>query len=505
MRLVALLSLVLVAVSVSAAEKPNILYILCDDLGYGDVHCLNAQGKIATPNIDRLRGEGIAFTDAHSSSALCTPTRYGIMTGRYNWRTRLQSGVLGGYAPPLIEPGRLTVAGMLHDQGYHTGCIGKWHLGMNMATKSGKGRANGKNVDWSKPIKDGPTTRGFDSFFGIAASLDMEPFVFFENDRFTEPATSVKTFVRTGPAGKDFEAVNVLPTLAAKAEAFIAESAKDDGDKPFFLYLPLSAPHAPLATTEQFKGKSGINDYCDFVMETDFYVGQVLKALDEAKVADRTLVIFASDNGCAPTANFPEMLKHGHNPSYVFRGAKADIWDGGHHIPFIVRWPGHVKAGATSEQLVCLNDFMATAAEIVGVKLPDNAGEDSVSLLPALLGQDNGRPLHEAVVHHSGQGMFAIRQGQWKLELCPGSGGWASPTDAAARKEGLPTVQLYDMTADVGEKNNVASANPDTVARLTELLERYVRDGRSTPGEPQHNDVPVDVHKQKPPKKQPGD
>jgi arylsulfatase A-like enzyme len=240
-------------------------------------------------------------------------------------------------------------------------------------------------------------------------------------------------------------------------------------------------------------------------METDFYVGQVLKALDEAKVADRTLVIFASDNGCAPTANFPEMLKHGHNPSYVFRGAKADIWDGGHHIPFIVRWPGHVKAGATSEQLVCLNDFMATAAEIVGVKLPDNAGEDSVSLLPALLGQDNGRPLHEAVVHHSGQGMFAIRQGQWKLELCPGSGGWASPTDAAARKEGLPTVQLYDMTADVGEKNNVASANPDTVARLTELLERYVRDGRSTPGEPQHNDVPVDVHKQKPPKKQPGD
>lgn len=505
MRYLTALLLFALALSASAAEKPNILYILCDDLGYGDVHCLIAGGKIATPNVDQLRAQGIAFTDCHSSSAVCSPTRYGILTGRYNWRTRLQSGVLGGYSPPLIAPDRLTVAQLLHEQGYRTGCIGKWHLGMDMKLKS-KDDAKpddavafkgNKNVDWAAPIAHGPTSVGFDYYFGISASLDMDPYVFIENDRFTKTPTVEKKWIRSGPAAEDFEAVDVLPTLAAKAQSFIGEGAKSG--KPFFLYLPLNAPHTPIVPTKEFAGKSGINAYADFVMEVDHYVGQVLKSLDDAGVADHTLVIFTSDNGCSPSANFPELLAHGHNPSYVFRGTKADIWDGGHHIPFIARWPGHIKPNATTDQLTCLTDFMATAADITGVKLPPTAAEDSVSLLPALLGQDKA-PLREAVVHHSIDGAFAIRQGQWKLELCPGSGGWSAPKDPAAAKQGLPSVQLYDMTADVGETKNVYSANPDLVAKLTKLLETYVADGRSTPGEKQKNDVQVKIRKQpKPP------
>ena len=229
-------------------------------------------------------------------------------------------------------------------------------------------------------------------------------------------------------------------------------------------------------------------------MQVDSTVGQIVDALDKSGFRDNTLVIVTSDNGCSPQANFPELAAKGHHPSYHFRGYKADIYDGGHHIPFFARWPGHIKAGTTSDQIVCLNDLMATCADIIGAKLPDNAGEDSVSLLPAFLGKAD-KPLHEAVVHHSINGSFAIRQGKWKLELCPGSGGWSAPRPGKDDASKLPLVQLYDVTADVGEKTNVQDKHPEVVARMTKLLEKYVADGRSTPGEPQKNTGDVDIWK----------
>lgn len=477
--------------------KPNIVYILADDLGYGDIKRLNPEGKIATPNLDRLAATGMAFTDAHSSSAVCTPTRYGILTGRYNWRSRLKNGVLGGFSPRLIEEGRLTVPTFLKNLGYTTAAIGKWHLGMDWPLKDGgsvQGNPDRANVDYAKPIANGPLAVGFDSYFGIAASLDMPPYVFIENDRVTKVPTTEKQWIRMGPAAADFEAVDVLPTLIRRAvETLGKNAASAKNGKPFFLYLALTAPHTPILPTPEWQGKSGISAYADFVMEVDAAVGQVLAALDRDGLTDSTLLFFASDNGCSTAAGYPELLAKGHNPSYHFRGQKADIYDGGHRIPFLVRWPGRVKAGATSDQLVCLTDLMATLAGVLGEKLPDTAAEDSVSLLPALLGEAKA-PLREAVVHHSINGSFSIRQGKWKLELCPGSGGWSSPKpneDTTA----LPLIQLYDLENDISEQINVQDKHPEVVERLTKLLEKYAAEGRSTPGAPQPNTGEVDIWK----------
>ncbi len=468
------------AAGLHAADKPNIVYILCDDLGYGDIHTLNPErGKIATPHVDKLAAAGMAFTEAHSSSAVCTPTRYGILTGRYNWRTHLQRGVLSGYSKPLIAADRLTVPAFLKQQGYTTACFGKWHLGLTLpADKQAIG-----------PILDGPTTRGFDTYFGISASLDMPPFAFIENDRFTEAPTAAKKWVRQGAAAPGFEAVDVLPALTRKAVEFIG-LRKQDG-KPFFLYLPLASPHTPIVPTAAWQGKSGLSAYGDFVMQTDASVGAVLEALDTTGLAANTLVVFTSDNGCSPAAGTEELERKGHFASERRRGYKADIFDGGHRVPFIVRWPGKVKPGVRSDQPICLTDLLATCADIVGAKLPDNAGEDSVSILPALLGKDTG-PLREAVVHHSIGGFFAIRQGPWKLALCRHSGGWSDPKPGSPAAKELPAVQLYDMRTEVGERANVWQEHPDVVARLTALLEKYIADGRSTPGTPQRNDVTVE-------------
>ncbi|MCX6908673.1 MAG: arylsulfatase [Verrucomicrobia bacterium] len=508
----------------AAASKPNIVYILCDDLGYGDVHCLNPQGKIATPHADKLASQGMIFTDAHSSSSVCSPTRYGIMTGRYNWRSRLQSFVLGGLSPRLIEPGRLTVPALLKKSGYYTACVGKWHLGMDWVKKEGKDVSELNiekveqvwNVDYTKPITNGPNSVGFDYYYGISASLDMVPYTFIENDRVTVVPTVDKDWplmlgreqgrCRKGPATPEFEVENVLPTLTRKAVEIIAARAADaKAGKPFFLYLPLNAPHTPIAPTKEWQGKSGLNPYADFVMQTDATLGAVMDALEKSGVAENTLLIFTSDNGCSPQADFPALLAKGHNPSYQFRGHKADIWDGGHHIPFVVRWPGKVQPGSSSEQLVCLTDLMATCAAILQVKLPDNAGEDSVSMMMALQGTPTdlytamigtrSTGWRETAVHHSISGKFSIREGRWKLELCPGSGGWSTPRDPQAVQQGLPKVQLYDMAGDVGEKVNVQEKHPDVVSRLTKLLEKYVADGRSTPGAPQKNEVAVDIWK----------
>jgi arylsulfatase A len=507
------LALANVTSPIFAAEKPNIIYVLCDDLGTGDLKCLNPSGKIATPNFDRLAADGMIFTDAHSGSAVCSPTRYGVLTGRYSWRTKLQQGVLGGLSPPMIEEGRLTVPQMLKQQGYHTVAIGKWHLGLNWVKQPGKEVSELSvetpeqvwSVDFKKPYSGGPTAVGFDEYFGISASLDMVPYTFLRNDRVTIVPTIEKQFpmmlgreggaTRLGPAAADFEAEHVLPALTTEAVNSIRQRAADaQAGKPFFLYLPLASPHTPIATTAAWRGKSGLNPYADFVMQTDDALGQILRALDQQGLSQNTLVIVTSDNGCSPQAKFEELLPLGHNPNHVYRGNKADIYEGGHRVPFLVRWPGHVRPGSKSEQTICLTDLLATAADILDVELPATAGEDSVSILPALLGAVD-RPLREATVHHSIAGAFAIRQGNWKLCLCPGSAGWSAPRPDRDDTGGLPPIQLFDLSTDIGEQHNIQNQQPEIVKRLTSLLEQYAANGRSTPGAPQQNAVAVDVHR----------
>ena len=465
------------AESEAVDQKPNIVFILADDLGWGDVQCNNPEGKIPTPNIDRLAREGMRFTDAHSGSAVCTPTRYGIMTGRYSWRTQLQSGVLLGFNPPLIAPERLTVPALLRQHGYHTAGVGKWHLGMVIPSQP---------VELE--VKEGPTTRGFDYFFGISASLDMPPFAFIENDRFTQLPTATKKWVREGPAAPDFEAIDVLPALAEKASEYLGARASEK--RPFFLYLPLTSPHTPLVPTQEWQGKSELGEYGDFVMQTDGVVGRVLEALERHGLVENTLVICTSDNGCAPYIGVAELEKQGHFASGRYRGYKADIFEGGHRVPFVARWPARVQSGTTTDQITCLTDLMATCAEILGVKLPDDAGEDSVSILPVLLGKAK-EPVREAIVHHSINGSFAIRQGKWKLELCPDSGGWSEPKPKTDQARGLPPVQLYDLSADVGERQNLQAEHPEVVGAVEEAAGEICGRGRSTPGRPQANDVTV--------------
>ena len=479
----------------SKSELPNIIYILADDLGYGDVSSLNEKSKLHTGNIDRIARQGMKFTDAHSGSAVCTPTRYGILTGRYSWRSRLKSGVLWGYSRNLIPPERMTVASLLKKHGYRTGCVGKWHLGMNWHFTDGhvakdSPKEAGTNVDYSKPVKNGPNALGFDYSFCIPASLDMQPYVYVENgrvtalpDRVTESKKS-KSWWRRGPTGADFKHEQVLPRLTEKALAFIEKNAASR----FFLYFPLSAPHTPILPTAEFQGKSNTNAYGDFVLQVDWTVGQILQALQQHNIEKETLIIFTSDNGCSPQANFKELKAVGHNPSYHFRGHKADIFEGGHRIPFIVRWPGKVTAGSECDETICLTDLMATCAALVGERLPDNAGEDSVDMLPALLGEEYKKPLREATVHHSVNGSFSIRKGKWKLEMCPGSGGWSYPRPGKDDMSGLPPYQLYDLEKDIGEKNNVYGHHPKVEKELTALLAKYVKNGRSTPGAVQKND-----------------
>ena len=466
--------------------KPNIIFILADDMGYGDVSALYPEGKIKTPKIDRLAEEGMYFSDMHSSSSVCTPTRYSIMTGRYNWRSSLKSGVLQGYSRSLIEPGRMTVASMLKEAGYQTAVIGKWHLGLDWAVQDGVAESRKrdfqeKDIDFSKPFANGPLSHGFDSFFGISASLDMPPFVYLENDRATEMPTTRKKWVREGAAAESFEAIDVLPTITEKAVAYIeahAEASKEGN--PFFLYFPLNAPHTPILPTKQWQGASGISAYADFVMQVDDTVGQVIRAVDQAGIKENTIIIFTTDNGCSPAANIGELIEHGHYPNGVFRGHKADIFDGGHHVPFLVRWPSTIAAGSRSDELACLVDMMRTFAEIAEKTLPNEAAEDSVSLLPAFRGEAQ-TPLRTEVVHHSINGSFAIRQGDWKLCLCPDSGGWSDPKPGSETAKELPEHQLYHLQSDIREAQNLQEKHSQQVEQMKARLTQIIQEGRSTP------------------------
>jgi len=483
----------------SATDRPNIIFILADDQGYGDVSALNPESKIPTPHIDRIAHEGMIFTDAHSSSSVCTPTRYSILTGRYHWRTHLQRGVLGGFSRALIDADRLTLPALLSRHGYHTSCVGKWHLGFDWQLQDGTpaddqgdfsgGFKGGWNVDYTAPIQHGPVDRGFDHFFGISASLDMPPYVYLHDRIATEVPTVEKAFHRKGPAAAGFEAVDVLPRITEETVGIISDRAGlAKAGVPFFIYFPLNAPHTPIVPTPEWEGKSGINAYADFTMQVDHSVGQVLDALDQHGLAEDTLVIFTTDNGCSPAANIAELQAAGHEPSHIYRGHKADIFEGGHRIPFLVRWPKRIEAGTRSDQLIGQFDFFATCAELLGAEVPPDAGEDSVSFLPTLLGEDGGT-VRPSLISQSIGGQFSIRRGPWKLNLCPGSGGWSSPRPGRVDLSEYPPMQLYDLSKDPGETRNLFEQRPEIAAEMEALLAQHIENGRSTPGPDQPNDV----------------
>ena len=500
----------------TAGGNPNIIVILADDLGYGDVQCYNPQrGKIPTPQIDKLASQGMRFTDAHSSSGVCSPTRYSLLTGRYHWRTRLQSGIVGVFDEPLIAVDRMTIGTLAKQNGYRTAAIGKWHLGWdwpiakeqrsllqaskNAGTddeakpKGGPAVATEKQLEFwksffSKPIPGGPTSRGFDSYFGTDVP-NWPPYCFIENDRtlgIPSEFLAASEFgnnraSQQGPALKDWKLENILPTLGDRAAAFITDAVKQP--EPFLLYLPLTAPHTPLAPVEEWKGKSGLNTYADFVMQTDATIGRVLDALEKSGAAGNTLVIFTSDNGCAPYIGAPELEQKGHYPSGPLRGYKSDAWEGGHRVPFLIRWPGKVKPGSLCHQLVEQTDIFRTLADVLGTKLPDNAAEDSFSLLPLMRGED--KPIRENAASASSGGLPAVRLDSWKYIPGPGSGGWGKGGDQSQ------PVQLYNLADDLGENKNLAAAMPEKVAEMKNLLEKLITDGRSTPGAQQKNDVEV--------------
>lgn len=476
--------------------KPNIVFILADDLGMGDLSCYNSQSKIATPHMDRLAAEGMRFNDAHTPSSVCSPTRYGVLTGRYAWRSRLKKGVLWGYSRSLIEPGRETVASLLRKQGYATAAIGKWHLGLQQTDETVDAPVPPASeilpedhphaVDYSKPLSPGPNAVGFDYFFGIPASLDMNPYVYVENDQVIEAATDTVArsahrrqggggVWRAGKIAPSFKHIDVLPRITEKATEWLGSQS---AEKPFFLYFPLTAPHTPWVPTDEFMKDSKVGYYGGFVAQVDWVVGQVLKTLAEHGHADNTMIILTSDNG----SHWPvsDIKKWNHAANMHYRGQKADIWEAGHRVPFIVRWPGHIERGSTSDQIICLTDFMATAADVVGANLPSSAGEDSFTLLPAMTGgQSKNAAVRPPVVHHSLGGTFAIRDGSWKLVVDNlGSGGFSSPKTVKP-KDGGPAGQLYDLAADPSEQKNLYSQKPEIVAELRAELDQIRSNGRS--------------------------
>lgn len=471
-------------------KKPNVIYILADDMGYGDISAFNEKCPFKTQHLDELCENGIYFTDAHASSAVCTPSRYSILTGRYNWRSRLKSYVVGGYSEPLIEKGRMTVADLFKNQGYHTAMVGKWHLGMSFAKAVDFEEQPDfdacTGVDYGAPIKSSPVSNGFDYFFGISGSLDMPPYIYIENDRFTElpdheTSNTGKKFWRKGPTGAHFHHENVLDDLTDK----VLEKIEEYKEEPFFIYFPMPAPHTPILPAAEFQGKSGTNEYGDFVLHCDHVVGRVAEKLKETGVYDNTILVYTSDNGCSPMANFEELKAKGHNPSYVFRGTKADIYEGGHRIPLIVQWPQGIEGGRRCDRIVCLSDFMATMADILHVDLPENCGEDSVSSLPLWKTPEGGQ-VREDIVHQSIDGSLSIRRGQYKLELCPGSGGWSDPKPGMEDPDS-PRFQLYDLSQDIGERKNVIEEHLELAAELRAILKAHIENGRSTPGIPQSN------------------
>ncbi len=505
MRLSFMITLVLFVSSSRAisSDLPNILVILADDLGYGDVGCYNSASKVPTPHLDRLASEGMRFTDAHSPATVCTPSRYALLTGRMCFRTGTQ-GVLTGVDGPLIEKGRLTLPALLAKQGYDTACVGKWHVGMTFLQADGTPvPASGgdldkvRRVDFARSFRDGPLEAGFGSFFGTACCPTTDwLYAYLENDRFVEtPKTVLRSEAKhwlaydsfrtgLGAPGFDFREVDLV--FLEKSVAFLERHVRERTDRPFFLYHATQAVHLPALPAKQFVGRSQAGPLGDFIIEFDHVVGELMATLDRLNLADNTLVILSSDNG-------PEIVAtrvredYGHESARPWRGLKRDNWEGGHRVPFIARWPGKIPAGTTSDETICLTDIMATCAAIVGAQLPADAAEDSFNLLPALTGERQDAPIRPFVLHQTMTNKLAIRSGRWKLLDHPGSGGNDYQAQPCLRPYRLPDTapdapgQLYDLVADPGETRNLYFQHPDVVSRLQRLLQDAKRTGRSAP------------------------
>ncbi|MCG6158028.1 sulfatase family protein [Rubinisphaera margarita] len=476
------------ALSASPGNAPNVLIIYTDDQGYGDASCLNDESKFQTPGLDRLAREGMTLTNGHCSDTVCTPSRYGLLAGRYSWRTTLKSGVFGAEEPCLLPDDRVNLASLLKENGYRTGMVGKWHLGMDFPGTFGE-------RDWSKPTRDMPLDKGFDYFFGIPASMNFGVLAWFEGRypqtppmlftdrkptdlamqdfRFMPPYDQLPPNKKAVEVAPDFIDTACLTRFTEKAIEFIDTSA--GSEKPFFLYLPYTSPHKPVVPLPEFRGQGEAGGYGEFMIETDYHIGRVLDALDQQELTENTLVIFSSDNG--PENTYPERVeKYGHDSAGPYRGGKRDAYEGGHRVPFFVRWPAVVKPGTEWDGPVCQTDVLATVAEILDVELPEDAGEDSVSFLPVLRGAKK-IAIRPAMVHHESNGRFAVRDtidgDEWKLLM-------------EYRRD---KRELYNVTKDPAEKENLVSKRPEIVEQLKETLTRIVISGRSVPGPHVGNDT----------------
>jgi arylsulfatase A len=492
------------------AKPPNVLVLLCDDLGVGDVGAFNPQSKIATPHLDELAKQGLRLTDCHSGSSVCTPTRYGILCGRYAWRTALQQGVLGGLSPSLIADTQLTIPKLLKQKGYRSACVGKWHLGLDWKRVEGKSISplsietedQNWNVHYDQPFSGGPLAAGFDEFFGISGSLDMVPYTFLRDDRVDVVPTMDRSFdmtigskrqTRRGPAASDFHADQVLPELTKASLQFLERHRDAHPNRPFFLYVAFASPHTPIIPQADWIGKSKISPYADFVMQQDEAIGQILDKLDQLNLSENTMVVFTSDNGCSPEADFEQLRKLGHDPSNGRRGAKADIFEGGHLVPTIVRWPAMIQAGQIAKQTTCLTDIFATVAEAASLAIPLDQAPDSYSWLPIFRDPSISK-VRDTIVHHSINGTFAIRCEDYKLIFAPDSGGWSPPRPIALSKS-EQDIQLYNLREDPKESSNLSEIEAVQVKKLSRIMESLIDKGRSTAGPPLTNDVPVKLYR----------
>ncbi|UCF15170.1 MAG: sulfatase-like hydrolase/transferase [Phycisphaerales bacterium] len=495
---------VLTSAAAVGENRPNILFILADDLGYGDVACYNPESKVPTPNLDRLAREGMRFTDAHSPSTVCTPTRYSLLTGRMAFRTGMAGVFTGVGGPCLIEEGRLTLPQMLRVKGYTTACFGKWHVGTTFFDKDGNPiNKNGldavKRVDYSRSIQGSPIHRGFDRFFGTACCPTTDwLYAYIDGDRVPVPPTGIvdRTPLPKHPYSKDnrpgmiapgFDLEEVDLVFLQKSKAFLEQHVKSDPDRPFFLFHSMQAVHLPSFPADRFKGKTDAGPHGDFIFEMDYIVGELMKTLELLGVAENTLVMFSSDNGPEVPTVVAMRRDHRHDGARPWRGMKRDQWEGGHRVPFIVRWPGRIAAGSTSDQTVCLTDVMATCGAVVGATLPNDAAEDSFDILPVLLGRQPEKPVRRYTLHQTIRLALAIRRGKWKYLDHKGSGGNRYKGNRQLEKyiieDTAPDApgQLYNLETDPGETKNLYFKHPEIVKELKSKLEEFKESGRSAP------------------------
>ncbi|NRB52881.1 MAG: sulfatase-like hydrolase/transferase [Saprospiraceae bacterium] len=489
-----------------APTLPNILFILADDLGYGDVACYNARSKIPTPNLDRLAEEGMRFTDAHSPSTVCTPTRYSILTGRMAFRTGMRSVFVGVQGPSLIAEDRLTLPQMLKDKGYRTACFGKWHIGMTFFNEEGdtikdRGVKGVQEIDYARAIPDGPVHRGFDQFFGTVSCPTTDwLYAYVDGDRIPVPATELldksalpkhpyANDCRPGMVADNFNHEEVDLVFLEKSKAFLQQHVQNSPEKPFFLYHSMQAVHLPSFAADQFKGKTNSGPHGDFIFEMDYIVGELLQTLERLGVDEHTIIMFASDNGPEVPTVLDMRKTYNHDGARPWRGVKRDQWEGGHRTPFIVRWPGKVAVNSISNQMISLTDIMATCAEIVSVEVPENAAEDSYSILPILLGTQGDQPVRKYLLEQTISLAMSIRDGNWKYLDHQGSGGnnydrqgeWGmSPYKLEDTDPDAPG-QLYNLETDPGETINLYRKYPERVAEMKNKLEEFKQSGRSAP------------------------